>query len=149
MYFKKRTYYSFESIEEVNNRIKDFSKDFFSVPNLWSRKIDENSFIITQKFSLVMFDSFYLNPALIEVNLVENPDRTKIECIIRNSYIVYLAQILFIGIFIFGLLNIPINSEIALGCIFFSILMILLTHFFHTFALKRLQKSFESSMDLI
>lgn len=150
MYYKKRNYYSFESIEEVRNRIKDFSNyGLFSGKNLYTINVDENSFIVTQKYSLGFIDNIYDNEVLIEIKLSENSDRTKIEAVSRTNYLTYLIQIVLTGVFIFGLVNLFKDLDKALLYILPSIVMMLIIHFYYTFALRKIQRSFESSMDLI
>jgi|SRR5688572_7353716 len=145
MYFKKRIYYTYESIEEVSNRIKDISGGFFTGPNLWAREIGENSFILGQKFS---FTIFYGSPAKIEATLIQDDDHTKIQVLFRISYRALTAQIFLCCLFVFGCFHFRVDTDKALMYIFVSLVGLLTVHIFHKIALKRLQNLFESALGI-
>lgn len=148
MYFKRRTYYSFETPEEITNRIEEHSKSgILSYPNLTGKIINKERFILFQKWSFTIF-SISPTPAIIEGDLKETNDQTKISILIRPDYRIFFILLISFVVVIVGILKLSNDFDTGIMLIFSGSLLFLFIHLFTTIALTRLRKNFESAFNL-
>lgn len=134
MYFKRKTYYSFETPEEIMNRIKEFSgSGFLSPVNLTGKIIDKENFVLYQKRSFTLF-TIMPDPVVIEGTISTDEERSRISLLIRPDYRMIFALLTLTGIIVYGIFQLFGDFEKGIALIIPTVVIMAFIHLFFSIA---------------